>query len=174
MTAREVFDGSDAELTKAYYKALESRGAVGVVAMNLFRAQKASTRAKLYRGGVRGRGSYKSMAYEKKEWSLAQLVDALYKTPVAIRHGWKEDPSVLFDGSPSWVFYAELPGLGQVSFHAPTRGKGPDYEGEWDGEKKSEERILRFCDRVFHMADEKQERLFEVEQSGPSTFQLVP
>ena len=28
MTAREVFDGSDAELTKAYYKALESRGAV--------------------------------------------------------------------------------------------------------------------------------------------------
>jgi len=39
---------------------------------------------------------------------------------------------------------------GQVSFHSLARYAGPDYAGDWDGQRKSEERILRFCDQVFH------------------------
>ena len=67
MTAAEVYQGSDGELTRRYYTELENRvGILGLVAVNLFRAQNCSSRAKVYRGGVRGRGSYKSMAYEKK------------------------------------------------------------------------------------------------------------
>ena len=34
---------------------------------------------------------------------------------------------------PMWVLYLDLP-TGQVSFHAPARGPGPDYPGEWDGQ----------------------------------------
>jgi len=154
--ALDVYSGSDAELTKAYYRSLESRGPLGVVAMNLMRAQKASARAKVYRGGIRGVGSFKRLAYEKKQWSLDQLADALYKLPVEIPYGWKQDPTVLFDGEASWVLYVDLP-QGQVSFHSPTRGKGPHYPGEWDGQHKSEERILAFCDETYGRADEKQE-----------------
>lgn len=69
MNAADVYAGSDGELTKRYYSELETKGPIGLVAMNLFRAQKCSARAKVYRGGVRGRGSYKSMAYERKSWS---------------------------------------------------------------------------------------------------------
>jgi len=39
-----------------------------------------------------------------------------------------------------WVVYFELP-QGQVSFHSPTRGSGPDYPGEWDGTHTSQDRI---------------------------------
>jgi hypothetical protein len=159
MIAREVFEGSDGELTKRYYAELEKRGPLGVIAMNLFRAQKASARAKVYRGGLRGVGSFKRMAYDKKQWSIEQLAAALFTSPVEMKHGWKQDPTVVFDQDPSWVFYVELP-MGQVSFHSPTRGKGPDYSGDWDGQHKSEERILRFCDSVYHAPDERQERMF--------------
>lgn len=65
MKALEVFNGSEGAITRAYYAALEQRGAAGIVAVNLFRAQKCSTRAKKYRGGIRGVGSYRGMAYDK-------------------------------------------------------------------------------------------------------------
>lgn len=56
MDAITVFEGSDGELTKTYYAELSKRGPIGEVAMNLFRAQKCSERAKVYRGGIRGKG----------------------------------------------------------------------------------------------------------------------
>lgn len=58
--------------------------------------------------------------------------------------GWKQDPK---EDRAKHVLYIDLP-QGQVSFHATKRYRGPDYDGEWDGEHKSEERIIAFCDSV--------------------------
>jgi hypothetical protein len=66
--AAEVYAGSNGEVTRAYYAELERRGPLGMVAMNLFRAQKCSARAKVYRG----RG-FKRDAYDRKNWSLGLL-----------------------------------------------------------------------------------------------------
>jgi hypothetical protein len=74
MMALEIYAGSDGEATKRLYAELEALGLVGVIAMNLFRACKASARAKVYRGG-----GYRGMAYDKKQWSIGQLVEALIR-----------------------------------------------------------------------------------------------
>jgi hypothetical protein len=142
-----VYEGSDGEATKALYARLEQLGPVGLVAMNLFRAQKASARAKVYRGGVPGRGSYRSMAYERKQWSMDQLAAILvaHGSELGLVWGWKQDPKAEFH---AWVLYVDLP-TGQVSFHAARRGAGPDYTGEWDGVRDvSPARIIQFCVRV--------------------------
>jgi hypothetical protein len=151
MTAREIFEGSDAGATRHYYERLSALGPVGVIATNLLRAQKSSARAKKYRGGIRGVGSYRSLAYQHKAWSLEQLSIALVEhgPRLAIPFGWKPDPATPLRGEPSWVIYIELPHLGQVSFHSTSRFRGPDYSGEWDGARESERRILEFCDQVF-------------------------
>lgn len=150
MKAFEVYLGSDGELTRRYYAELEKRGPIGIVALNLFRAQKCSARAKVYRGGIRGRGSYKGMAYDRKSWSMSNLCQALgeHGDSLGIAWGWREDSGVLFGERASWVLYVDLPN-GQVSFHSPTRGSGPDYPHEWDQSKLSAERIVAFCDAVY-------------------------
>lgn len=149
MRAIEVFAGSDAEATKAYYATLLKRGPAGQVAVNLMRAQKCSSRAKLYRGGIRGVGSFRSMAYDTKNWAMANLCQVLEKhgQKLKITFGWKRDPLVVFGQHPSWVLYIDLP-QGQVSFHSPNRLSDHDYRGEWDKEHRSGERILVFCDSV--------------------------
>lgn len=159
MTALEVYGTSDGSLTRAFYAELEKRGAAGLVAMNLFRAQKCSSRAKVYRGGVRGKGSYRGMAYERKQWSLDNLVKILSEQAqsLGIRWGWKIDHNIVFGCEPSWVLYVDLP-QGQVSFHAPVRGGGPDYKGEWDREHKSAERIVMYAEAVYK-TDERQQAL---------------
>jgi hypothetical protein len=146
MKAIEVYQGSDGEVTRAFYEDLYEHGAIGAVAVNLFRAQKCSARAKVYRGGLRGKGRFKDMAYERKNWSLDNLCKALLEHGVAlgITFGWKQDPAQEFH---SWVLYVDLP-HGQVSFHSAARGDGPDYTGDWDGQHKSAERIIAFCDSV--------------------------
>lgn len=145
MRAREVFDGSDGLKTRAYYADLEKRGPIGQAAVRLFRAQKTSTRAKLYRGR-----SYKSAAYDVKSWSMGELCRVLaeHGDSLGIAYGWKRDPNTVFGEEPSWVLYCDLASYGQVSFHSPSRGAGPDYPGTWDGQHLSEHRILVFCDRV--------------------------
>ncbi len=142
MRASDIYATSDGELTQRYYAALSARGLIGFVAMNLFRAQKCSTRAKLYRGG-----GYKGEAYERKNWSMGNLAHALAlnAAQLGIPFGWKEDPAQAFH---KWVLYIDLP-TGQVSFHAAPRGEGPDYPGEWDGARLSDTRILAFCDLVY-------------------------
>lgn len=165
MTALEIFAASNGEATKALYTRLESIGPMGFIAMNLFRACKASQRAKVYRGG-----GFRGMAYEKKNWSQQQLCDALNRNCHPERRlgevegsptiseiardasipqhdmawGWKKDPAQEFH---NWVLYVELP-TGQVSFHAAARGLGPDYPGDWDGLHLSAERITRWCDQL--------------------------
>ena len=148
MRAIEVYRGSDGEVTRAYYAQLVAKWRIGTIAMNLFRAQKCSSRAKVYRGGIRGQGSYRSMAYDRKAYSLQELSKALLEaSDLGIRFGWAMDFDTPLGGRPSWVLYIDLPN-GQVSFHSPTRYGGPDYSGKWDGRRSSEYRILAFCDAV--------------------------
>src|SRR5579883_3407579 len=120
--AREIFWTSDAQKTKAYYAALAKRGIAGDIAVNLMRAQKYSTRAKRYRGGIRGVGSFRNLAYTAKNNAMLSLCKVLdrHAAKLKISFGWKGDPDVLFGGRPSWVLYVDLP-QGQVSFHAPER-----------------------------------------------------
>lgn len=142
-----IYEGSNGEATKALYAELEPIGPIGLIATNLFRAHKASARAKVYRGGERGRGSYRSMAYDRKEWSLGNLQDVLtrYGTELGIAWGWKEDPAQEFH---RWVLYVDLP-TGQVSFHTAHQGSGPDYSGAWDGVRdQGPTRICMFIARV--------------------------
>ena len=155
MNARTIFDGDDAAKTRAYYCALERRGAIGEFAANLMRAQKASTRAKRYRGGISGVGSFSDLAYERKAECLIRLCDSLLKHAAGgswgwrdtLRWGWKIDPRPR-DPRAKWVLYVDLPS-GQVSFHSTERFGGPDYPAEFDGAHASAERIISFCDFVF-------------------------
>lgn len=163
MNAAEVYAGSDGELTKQFYIELQRRGPIGAIAVNLFRAQKCSSRAKVYRGGTGGR-RYKDMAYERKQWSLGELVKALQKhgAELGFVYGWGRDSKQTFN---PWVLYVELPEFGQVGFHSPERGVGPDYGSEWDGQRLSEERIIRFCQCVveaFPIIRPAQQSIFEV------------
>jgi hypothetical protein len=150
MKAIEVFATSDGAVTRNYYSTLSAIGPVGIIAMNLIRAQKCSSRAKKYRGGIRGVGSYRSMAYDRKGWSLKLLASALvaHGSNLGITFGWAVDDNQTFNRH---VFYVDLP-QGQVSFHSPERYEGPDYQGQWDGERKSEVRILAFSDSVRQLA----------------------
>lgn len=142
MKVRDIFNASDADATRALYAALERRGPIGVVAMNLLRARKASDRAKVYRGR-----RFVGAAYEKKAWSLGELTRALTSADaLAIRWGWKLDPHP--PPAIPWVIYVELP-TGQVSFHMRARGEGPDYAGEWDGFRDADaERIIGWAQFV--------------------------
>lgn len=146
MDPRTIYHGSDGQATTELYKLLETKGPVGVVAENLFRACKASARAKVYRGGIRGRGSYKSMAYEKKQWFLSLLCETLgmYGNQLGISWGWKEDPEAPVY---RWILYVDIP-TGQVSFHSEYRGDGPDYPGDWCGQHDSAEKIIAWTERV--------------------------
>lgn len=143
MKAIEVYSKSDGELTKMYYAKLDKLGPAGNVAVCLFRAQKCSTRAKRYRGG-NSHGYFKDQAYERKNWSMEVLCKSLQQNPL-YQFGWKPDTGQEWN---PWVLYIDLP-QGQVSFHSPTRGVGPDYAGEWDQTHLSEARIIQFCDSVF-------------------------
>ena len=136
-----VYAGSDGEATKLLYARLEDLGPMGHVAANLFRAHKCSTRAKLYR-----RGSFKREAYGRKQWSLDNLDTALREKDHGLKWGWTLDPKQEYH---CWVLYVEIP-TGQMSFHAGMRGAGPDFDGEWDGEKdQGSARICTWIARLF-------------------------
>lgn len=142
MNVQDIYSGSDGEATKALYAQLATHGPIGEVATNLFRAMKSSERAKVYRGG-----GYRGMAYERKNWALSNLTAMLVQHASALRlvYGWQRDEDT--PGYP-WVVYVDLP-TGQVSFHAPSRGDGPDYAGAWDGIKGvSADRIVRWCQSI--------------------------
>lgn len=142
MNVADIYHGSDGAATRQLYAALRRRD-LGAIAEALFRAQKCSERAKKYHGGIPGKGSYRDLAYERKNWSLSELCKALVGS--SIRYGWKEDPQQPFHRH---VLYADLP-TGQVSFHSSERGDGPEYPGEWDGQRGvSPARIIDFCEKV--------------------------
>lgn len=142
-----VYEGSDGDATKALYAELEQLGPSGIIAAFLLRAQKNSSRAKVYR-----RRGNRDAAYDRKEWAIDQLVRTLrsHAGACSIRWGWGADPEQPVHKA---VLYVDLP-TGQVSFHTQhrvtaQRGDGPDYPGEWDGIKgQSPDRVIRFATRV--------------------------
>lgn len=156
-----IYKGSNGEATKALYAELEQIGPLGVVALNLFRACKASERAKVYRGR-----NYKGAAYDKKQWSMGNLCTVLSDAKLAggISWGWGADVETI--AFPN-VLYVDLP-TGQVSFHTAVRGAGPDYAGTWDGVRgASPDRICRFVDRVLNppaQPDPAQLKMFATEE----------
>ena len=143
MNALEIYAGSDGEKTKALYARLETLGPLGTVAVNLFRAQKCSERAKVYRGG-----GHRGAAYDRKNWSLQNLCAALaaHGEALGLAWGWKEDPAQSFH---RWVLYVELP-TGQVSFHAASALSPQRYAGEWDQSKDSPSRVVRFVQSLLN------------------------
>lgn len=143
MTAREAYEGSDAADTRGVLRRLEQVGAEGAIAAQLFRAQKASSRAKQYRGG-RANISYRNLAYDKKAECLGQLCALLTEDAHGMNWGWKLDPTEPYAQQ---VLYVDLP-VGQVSFHSTERMTGPDYDKGWDGCHASEDRIIEFCNAV--------------------------
>jgi len=138
-----AYNASDSTLTRRVLKELESLGQLGRIAAALFRAQKASTRAKQYRGGTAYGRSYTDLAYARKENSLRSLCDLLSQDAAGLTWGWGEDSKQDFARQ---VLYVDLP-AGQVSFHSMDRHNGPDYACEWDGVSGvSQVRILQLCD----------------------------
>lgn len=138
-----VYQGSNGDATKALYAALEEKGAMGIIAMNLFRATKCSERAKEYRGA-----RYRGAAYDRKQWSIDNLCAALEANAAttAMSWGWGIDSEQPVH---SHVLYIDLP-TGQVSFHSGARGSGPDYPGSWDGiRERGVDRICRWIARLF-------------------------
>lgn len=153
--AMAIYDGSSGEATLALYRRLEAVGPIGIVAMNLFRAHKASARAKAYRGGD-NKGSWKSQAYQKKQWSLDNLAKALDQNAgvIGLTWGWGVDEAQEIH---QCVLFVDLP-TGQVSFHTAPRGPGPDYPGVWDGAvRQGQNRICRWVERLFQDAKTKGE-----------------
>lgn len=147
-----VYNGSDGDATSALYADLEDLGAAGRIALNLLRACKASERAKKYRGGQRGRGSYRAMAYGKKEWSLNNLCKELTHSAAScgLSWGWGVDDKQEVHRH---VLYVDLP-TGQASFHTGGRGEGPVYDGEWDGMPgQSAGRICAWAARLLTAAE---------------------
>ncbi len=147
-SASDIYYGSNGAATRSFLRQLESTGQLGRIAAQLFRAQKASSRAKKYRGGIRrsngSRTSYRSLSYDRKGESLDRLCQLLDADDCGLQWGWGLDEKQPHN---KHVLYVELP-QGQVSFHSAERYAGPEYLGEWDGEHGSETRIIEFCDSV--------------------------
>jgi len=146
LDASTVYHGSDAAQTRRYLAMLDALGPHGRLAAALFRACKASARAKQYRGRS-GNGTgprYRDLAYARKQAALTAVCMLLLAEPTALPlvWGWAQDAAQPWYAQ---VLYVELPHEGQVSFHAPVRGPGPSYAGSWDGTHASLERILTFC-----------------------------
>lgn len=147
--ARKCFEGSHGGQTRKFLSHLEKRGQIGGLAAQLFRVQKASTRAKVYRGGIDhhdgGMTSFRDLAYDKKDECIETLCEMLTADSCGMEWGWKYDPK---NPIAPEVLYVETPN-GQVSFHSTERYEGPDFPGEWDKSHSSGERIIQFCQDVF-------------------------
>ena len=139
-----IYEASDGTATKALFARLKARGTGGQLAIELFQACKSSERAKVYRGGVRGRGSFRSMAYDRTQDAMDSLCDVLAQAE-SFKWGWGIDGKQPVHRH---VLYVDLP-TGQVSFHTDMRGSGPDYDKDWDGQPgQSADRICRWIEQI--------------------------
>jgi hypothetical protein len=150
LEAQYVWSQSNGNVTSDFYAKLSAKGPIGEIAVNLFRANKSSARAKHYHGGD-GTGSFRGKAYDRKQESIAAVCTVLSKhaAKLGIKWGWQKDETT---PGFEWVIYIDLP-QGQVSFHGPARGSGPMYLTGWDGKRLSTERICAFCDAVMREPD---------------------
>jgi hypothetical protein len=143
---RRAYFGSDAAATRRLHRKLESLGPEGSFAAHLLRAQKASSRAKAYGCARRSRHGdrYSDLAYDRKGEAISKLCKLLTASSLGLRWGWAIDHQQSWA---KWVLYVDLPN-GQVSFHSPTRGDGPDYPAAWDRQAISQEHILAYCEML--------------------------
>jgi len=143
-----IFFGSDGAATRRFCTELYQHGHIGKIAVALFTVQKASSRAKVYRGGKEGEGgrtmSYKDLAYYRKGEFLERLASLLAHDECGMVWGWGLD---MKQSNAKHVLYIDLP-QGQVSLHSVRRFAGPDYSGIWDGSNASEERVIQFCESL--------------------------
>ena len=144
----EIYNASDAVATKRLHNQLRANGADGGLAALMLIAQKASARAKKYRGKNRQR------SYDRKLQAMDNLCSHL--TDTKYRWGWGTDP----EASCNWVLYVELPGIGQVSWHSPIRLDGPDSSEKWDGTHNSELRIIKFA-RLLLLANQSKSQVIQ-------------
>lgn len=146
-----------AAATRQRKKVLEST-VLGKLASALERAQRFSDSAKsraanglpireYYDGSPYCSANYRrSRGARENDYQAKELAvrDACALAPLAgIRFGWKREEGV----DPPWVVYFDLP-TGQVSFHSPVRGEGPEYPEEWDGRRASTRRIKELIGRL--------------------------
>ena len=162
-----VFQGSDSARTRKFLTHLEKQGQPGRIAAALFRSQKASSKAKLYSGGIErsngGFSSFRTLSYEKKSQALKALCSLLLVDSAGIEWGWGRDEE---NSRAPHVLYLELP-TGQVRFHSAERFAGPDYPGKLDGERASEARIIGYCDQFAEGLVLPPERPREVREFDP-------
>lgn len=139
-----VYQGRDAERTRALYALLVTKPPRGLVGVNVLRAARTSEMAKGYKSGKSAR-----KAYDTKDWAIGELCAALTANPGVIPSwGWGRDPKAVgFED----VFYLDLPGAGQISFHNSHRRVGPDYPGSWDGVKnETTRRVCRWVEAILN------------------------
>lgn len=122
-----VYYGSDGAATRKFCSTLEKISHLGKIAAQLFRSQKASSKAKVYRGSLKrssgSRTSYRDLAYQRKGECLTKLCDLLSEDSCGLIWGWGRDKNTNMH-TPRNVIYIELP-QGQVSFHSNGKCKGP-------------------------------------------------
>lgn len=137
MRVWDVYTGNDRTATRRLLSDLDLRGEQGKLAAALFRAQKASARAKEYRGDS------VDYSYGRKAEQLTVICDLLSSTANGLIWGWGQDKS----GNLTDVLYIDLP-CGQVSFHSESRLVGPDYLKPWDSGQNSAENVMEFASQV--------------------------
>src|ERR1035437_7990371 len=119
----------------------------GRLLLALENAQSASDRAKtainetyinrLADDQIEGARKCNSESYAKKNNAIHEACILARNTKTGF--GWGNDPQCF---SYPRVVYFDLP-TGQVSFHTPSRGDGPDYGGQWDCKDASHYRIYQ-------------------------------
>lgn len=148
-SAYDVYHGSNAVASRRFCNELEEHGPIGHIATALFHAQKSSSRAKVYKGGIEYENGrtvrFTDIAYRRKGMFLERLAALLAEDSLGMVWGWGSD-----DNQPEarHVLYIDLP-QGQVSLHSLERFVGPDYPGAWDGTSASAYRVIQFCDWVW-------------------------
>lgn len=148
-TAGEVaaaYFGSSGAASRSVCSRLSKLGPLGVIAAELYRTQKASSRAKAYGvAAVSEDGpTYRSLAYGRKSDAIKRLSATLCEQQHGLTWGWGVDPR---QPLAAHVLYIDLP-QGQVSFHTRERYDGPDYPGDWDKQHESERRVVVFCESL--------------------------
>lgn len=165
----QAFYGSNPGRTRSVLSRLAKCGPPGLLAAACFRAQKASKTGKRRYG--RYTREYSGYAYARKRDQLQAVASILAGHPsLGLVWGWGDDDG---NNCAPHVLYVDLP-VGQVSWHAEFRG-AQEYPGEWDGQHRSEQRIIRYCEMTLVDVPEIPRRSGRISvRAGPKTVQAGP
>lgn len=151
--AVDVYNSSEADLTRAYYALLERHGIVGNIATHVFRATKCSKQIAKHKHEPQ----YRIGAIERKEYAINSLTTLLWQHRFKIGYQWGWDIDHTNKEAPN-VLYLTLP-TGTIAFHSPNMPRGrfrkelqiaasvpAEYVGRY-GDLRAM-RVFRFCDRI--------------------------